>query len=207
MTSIIASSKVYALLVFTSLTTASLSLSAQAQNTGQIPKSTLSIEIDPAPFVLKGYSFSLRYSPKTLSHWSVMGSVYKSSFPNKMMKTENRDQGFRNLKFKNSYALFVDYALRKNGKGLLFGPSVFLYNNTVQHDDATKSTCFQTIYPNFRVGYTLFPIKKIGLYVTPWVNAGKEVNLDKRNQIGDVEFKTAKVKFIAALHIGYRFSF
>src|SRR6185503_19201679 len=77
-------------------------------------KNYLSIEIDPAPFILGGYSFSLKYSPAKLNHVTVMGSVYCSAFPDKMMSKPNREKGFRNLKIKTSYAIFTDYFLKSD---------------------------------------------------------------------------------------------
>lgn len=51
------------------------------------------IELDPAPYVLKGYSISLKYSSKKMQKVSIMGSIFASDFPDGMMKKINREKG------------------------------------------------------------------------------------------------------------------
>ena len=41
----------------------------------------LALEIDPAPYLLKGYSISLKYGPKKTPKVAYMASVYQSDFP------------------------------------------------------------------------------------------------------------------------------
>ena len=123
------------------------------------------------------------------------------------MLPENKEQGWHSLSFNTSYALFLDYSFRKDGKGLLVGPSVFVYNNAVQYGSDQKPVSFRTIYPNIRIGYALFPFKKLGLYVTPWLNVGKEFSLSHKKQRDGADFKLSDVKYIGAVHIGYRYTF
>lgn len=167
---------------------------------------SLSIELDPAPFLLNGYSFSLRYANKALPHWSVMASVYAADFPDRMLSGTNRDAGWSDLHFAPSQALFVDYSLRHDGRGFFFGPSVFLYDNRVTHEGSGTDLAFRSIYPNVRIGYTWFPFKKADLYVTPWLNLGSEIAMGP-TQINDgPTYEVAGFKYIAAVHLGYRVS-
>ena len=84
---------------------------AQTNTSTEPPRSSISLEMDPAPFLLKGYSFSLRYAPKRMSHWSVMASLFSSDFPDGMMTSENKEAGWQDAHFEPSQALFVDYSI------------------------------------------------------------------------------------------------
>ena len=170
----------------------------------RVAASSLSVELDPAPFLLKGYSFSLRYANKALPHWSVMTSVYAADFPDRMMSTGNRDAGWSDLHFAASNALFVDYTLREDGRGLFVGPSVFFYDNRVAHAESGTALAFRSIYPNIRFGYTWFPFRKAGLYLAPWLNLGSEVALDPTQVSDGPAYTVAGFKYIAAVHLGYR---
>ncbi len=173
----------------------------------QTTNNFISLEVDPAPFILGGYSFSLKYSPAKAAHFAFMGSVYSSPMPDKMMAKTNRNAGFKNQRIEPSYALFVDYFLRNNREGLHIGPSVFYYNKTVEMDRLNGTVDFSSIYPNIRVGYVIRPFKKAGLYFDPWLNFGKEVQLNGQDQIGSAKYKLNDISYIVALHIGYRFTF
>lgn len=165
----------------------------------------ISVEVDPAPFILGGYSFSLKYSPAKFRHFSLMGSVYRSDFPDKMMSEENYENGFRNLKIKTSYAIFTDYFLRENRTGFYFGPSVFFYNKSVESNTTTEVVNFESVYPNLRVGYVLKPFKNSGFYINPWVNFGKEIITNKNEFFNQNDFVSEDFSYIVAIHLGYRF--
>lgn len=171
------------------------------------PPSTLALEVDPAPFILGGYSVSVRYSPKSLNHFSVMGSVYSSRLPDKMMGKANYEKGFRDLKLETSYALFVDYFLKANRTGFHAGPSMFFYSKSVGNQFDTGRQSFSSIYPNLRVGYLYKPFKKSGLYLNPWFNVGKEWVTKRENASHGAEFVPEKLMYILALHVGYRVTF
>jgi hypothetical protein len=166
-----------------------------------------SLELDPAAFILKGYSFSLKYSNEKLPNWSVMVSGFAGNYPNSLLAESNKSRGWTDLKFRCSNALFVDYHIKPSRKGLFFGPSVFSYKNEVKNSTTNQTISFRTIYPNVRVGYNWFPFKKLDLYLSPWINVGKEFSIDKNNISKGIEYSTAQVKYVAALHIGYNYRF
>jgi hypothetical protein len=170
-------------------------------------KNYLSIELDPAPFILGGYSFSLKYSPAKLNHVTFMGSIYSSEFPDNMMSKTNYENGFRNLKINTSYAFFADYFLKPNRSGFHFGPSIFLYDKTIESNTSTDITNFKSIYPNIRIGYVYKPFKNNGLYLNPWFNFGKEFVIDGDNSIEGQEFSANKVTYVMAIHLGYQITF
>lgn len=186
-------------------------LEAQAQVGEILPATTkqhsISIELDPAPFILSGYSFSARYNNKQWPHWSIMASTFAADFPNNMVSGVNRENGWKDLKFVFSKALFVDYYLKSSGKGLFVGPSVFMYNNEAMNLNAGKKIAFKTVYPNLRVGYTWYPFRRLNLYATPWLNIGKEFRTSHSDQFEGTAYRTEKFKYIPALHLGYRYSF
>ena len=164
----------------------------------------LAIEIDPAPYILKGYSISLKYSPKQLPKIAFMASIYQSDFPDGMMTKTNKNNGWKDMKIERSYAAFAEYYLNEEKRGFYFGPSVFWYNKSVELEAINNRTKLSTIYPNIRAGYIWYPFKKLDLYLNPWLNIGSEINLDKKNQLNGVEFVPNKLKYIVALHIGYK---
>jgi len=177
------------------------SISTQAQDT--IRKNYISLELDPAPFILGGYSFSLKYSPKKMPKTAFMASVYGSDLPNYMMSKENKENGWTNAKLETSYALFVEFYLKKNRRGFYYGPSIFLYNKSAELSSVNETTKFRTLYPNLRAGYVWYPFKNIDLYLNPWLNIGSEINIDNNNSLKGIEYKPSKFYYIVALHIGY----
>lgn len=184
-----------------------LNVNAQNDTTVLDSKNYLSIELDPAPFLLGGYSVSLKWSPEHTNHFSVMGSLFGSKFPDKMMSKTNYNNGFRDLTIKNSYALFIDYFLKDDRTGLHFGPSVFLYSRSVGLPDNIERTNFKSIYPNLRVGYVYKPFKRSGFYLNPWVNFGKEIVLTNNDFLNKVEYSITGFSYILAVHLGYKVSF
>lgn len=169
--------------------------------------SSLSLELDPLPFALGGYSFSVRYADGHLPHWSAMASVFSSDFPDGMLSAANKEAGWSDLHFRPSQALFVDYSFSGTGRGFFAGPSVFLYNNEVTHAPTGEVRTFRSIYPNLRVGYTWFPFKKAGLYLSPWVNLGRETIIGAPASSEAPEYEMTDIKYIAAIHLGYRCTF
>jgi len=164
----------------------------------------LALEIDPAPYLLKGYSLSLKYSPKKTPKVAYMASVYQSDFPEGLMTDTNKNRGWKDMKLETSYAAFAEFYLNEEKKGIYFGPSIFWYNKSVELEAINTPTTFSTIYPNIRAGYIWYPFKKLDLYLNPWLNIGSEINLDKNNQLNGVEFEPNKFNYIVALHIGYK---
>ncbi len=191
------------------LTLAIAPCAAHAQTTTrtEVAGSSVSLELDPAPFFLKGYSFSLRYAPKRLSHWSAMASLFSSHFPDGMMMDVNKEAGWRNARIGPSQALFVDYSITGNGEGLFFGPSVFLYHRSVTHEPAGTICSFTTAYPNLRAGWTWFPFKHAGLYVSPWVNVGREIMVSGQPHAEAPVYALPDYSCIVAVHLGYRCRF
>jgi len=165
----------------------------------------ISLEVDPAPFILNGYSFSVRYSLACMEHFSFMGSIYKSDFPDAMMSQVNKDNGWTDLEFRTSYAFFVDYFFDKSQEGFYIGPSLFIYNKSVEIENSTTSIDFTNIYPNARIGYIWYPFESLGFYLNPWFNIGSEINIDKKNKINDIEFEPNRFNYIIAIHLGYSF--
>jgi hypothetical protein len=194
------------LLLLAAWAAARMPVSAQQAETAAA-RPSLSLELDPAPFLLNGYSFSLRFSTPKLAHWSAMASVFAADLPDGMIPEADRDAGFSGLRFKPSHALFVDYTFRDDGRGFYCGPSVFLYDNRVHHDPSGTEHAVRTIYPNLRVGYTCFPFRRAGLYLSPWVNVGNEMALDARDASDGPHYEPAGFKYIVAVHVGYRYDF
>lgn len=169
-------------------------------------KSYISLEVDPAPFILGGYSFSLKYSPEELSKTAFMVSIYSSDFPNSMMNKVNKERMWTNLRLETSYAIFADFFLENDKRGFYFGPSIFLYNKSVELSSVNERTKFFTLYPNIRAGYVWYPFKNLNLYLNPWLNFGTEINLDNKNELNGTTFIPNKFYYIAAVHMGYSLS-
>ena len=170
-------------------------------------RSAISIEADPAPFILGGYSVSLKFSPRTIRHFTVMGSVYSSALPDNMIGKSNSDKGFRDLKIETSYALFTDYFISSKRTGFHAGPSVFFYSKSVGNNLEAGRQSFRSIYPNLRIGYLYKPFKKSGLYLDPWFNIGKELVTNRNNVPQGEIFISDKFSYILAIHVGYQFLF
>lgn len=172
-----------------------------------IKNNYLSLEVDPAPFLLNGYSFTLVYSNEKIPHLAFTGSVYSSKFPDAMMNEVNADQGFRDMRYETSYAFMPEWFLNTNKRGFYFGPAVLLYNKSVSIEDIDDRIYFSTIFPNLRAGYLWYPFKSINLYLNPWFNLGSEINIGNDNIVYDKKFEPNKFHYIMAIHIGYSIDF
>lgn len=181
-----------------------LPLAAQEQGPSSTSRSSLSLELDPAPFLLNGYSFSVRHANSKVPHWSLMASVYSADMPDRMISAENRDAGWSDLRLAPSFAVFADRTFREDGRGFYFGPSVFLYDNRVTHAPSGTALAFRSIYPNIRLGYTWFPFRGAQFYFSPWLNVGTELALDATGTDEVPAYELENVKYIVALHLGYR---
>ena len=170
-------------------------------------KNHVAVELDPAPFILKGYSISLKFSPKQIPNFAFMSSVFSSNFPDAMMSKANIDKGWKDLRFETSYALFIEYYPSKQRKGFLFGISTFLYNKSATLSSLNNRASFSTIYPNIRLSYIYYPFKKIKLYLNPWISVGAEIKIDNENILNGVSFSPNVFHYIIALHLGYGFNF
>jgi hypothetical protein len=172
---------------------------------GQVSTSKhyLSLELDPAPYILGGYSLSIKYSMKSAPRLAIMGSVFSSSFPEAMMLPENSEKGWSEMKFETSYAIFTDFYLNVERKGFYVGPSVFLYNKSASLRYYDERVTFSTLFPNVRIGYVWYPFKKIQLYCNPWINVGSEISIDNKNQLNGISFDLNKFNYIVAIHVGY----
>jgi hypothetical protein len=184
-----------------------LTANAKEDASTSVSRNFLSLELDPAPFILGGYSFSLKYSPAKLSHFTIMGSMYRSAFPDKMMKKSNFEKGFRDLKINTSYAVFADYFISNDRTGIHFGPAIFYYSKSVGFNSNTETTSFKSIYPNLRAGYVYKPFRNSGFYLNPWINVGKETIASGRTKLGGEEFSNDKLSYIVAIHFGYQLTF
>ena len=169
-----------------------------------VPSRSLAPELDPAPFILGGYSLSIKYAPAGSTHFTYMASVYSSRFPDKMMSEENSEKGYSDLKLETSYAFFADYYLSKEKTGFHFGPSVFLYNKSFRSEQKELFK-FQSIYPNIRIGYLFKPFRNCGFYINPWINGGKEILL--KEDRSNAAWILPAYSYIAAIHAGYRINF
>jgi len=200
-------SNIIIMAAFILLNLVSVRTDANNDSTITISKNYLSVEIDPAPFILGGYSVSLKFSPRKFNHFTLMASIYQSMMPDKMISSENYEKGFRNLQLNRSYAFFGDYFFKSNRSGFHFGPSVFLYDKSVELNSSVMTTSFKSIYPNARIGYVYKPFKNLGFYLNPWINVGKEFSLDDKNRIGNNVHSFKNINYILALHFGYGVNF
>ncbi len=104
------------------------------------------------------------------------------------------------------YAVFAEFYLKNNRRGFYYGPSIFLYNKSVELSSTNEIAKFRTLYPNLRAGYVWYPFKNINLYLNPWFNIGSEINIDNNNSLNGIDYEPSKFYYIVALHIGYSFN-
>jgi hypothetical protein len=182
-----------------------LTLATTLTGQNSVSKNYLALELDPAPFILGGYSFSFKYSAAALPHFALTGSIYGSPMPDNMISRANRLSGFHHLTINCSYALFADYFIRDDRSGFYFGPSVFFYSKSVSIGESRQH--FKSTYPNLRAGYVYRPFKKCGFYLNPWLNVGRELQSTDSHNPGEAAFSLPAISYILALHIGYQVTF
>jgi hypothetical protein len=166
--------------------------------------SSLSIEIDPMAFILKGHSIHLRYSPMASDHFLVGIGAYALNLPDAIvdLNSHNRDRGW-SVRIRSAYALYAEYFPKTTNDGWFIGEQVGIQSFKLNNNrEGTASTSFNTVLAMTYTGYSWRP-RGGSWYLKPWVGVGLTDRIDGINRIGSSRYQVGPIVPFFTLHVGY----
>ncbi|NMH86291.1 hypothetical protein [Flavivirga algicola] len=175
--------------------------SAQEANS----KTKISIEIDPATFAFKGYSFHLRLQPKDCEHLLFGFGTYAMDMPDLLVdfNSKNKNKGW-DVRLNQGYSLFGEHHFSKVNHKWFIGSQIGVQEFKIQNSHVNGKEKFTNILAMAYFGYTIKPFKN-NLYIKPWAGAGYTSKISGNNTLGASEYDIAPITMFATLHIGYAF--
>lgn len=171
-----------------------------------LARSQWAVEVDPATFILDGYSLHGRYSLEDYPAWRIGIGVYSLEFPDAMidMTSANQNEGW-DLNLQQGVGLFAERYFNPDNSGWFTGLQL------AGHDFALANS---TLAPGEKDEYTnvlimpyggyLFPLAS-NVYVQGWAGAGYTEKVSGSNTLSGEEYKISPIFAFAAVHLGYSF--
>lgn len=169
-------------------------------------RSQWAVEVDPATFVLDGYSLHGRYSPGSYPGWRVGVGLYSLEFPDAFIDLNgaNRNEGWE-LDLQQGVGLFVERYLNEENTGWFTGLQL------AGHDFSLANP---RLSPGSTEEYTNVLVMPYGgylhrftsnIYVQGWAGAGYTDKVSGSNTLSGEEFEISPIFAFTALHLGYSF--
>lgn len=177
-------------------------LAANAQNK-PISTTRISLEIDPATFVFKGYSFHVRMQPKSCDHLLIGAGTYAMDMPSVIVNfnKENRNKGWK-VRLNQGYGLFLEQHFNEVNKKWFVGGQASFQEFKIENDRTIGSEKLSNLLFMGYAGYTFQPFN-FNLYIKPWAGIGYSSKISGSNQLGDLDYHLSPITMFATLHIGY----
>lgn len=168
-------------------------------------KAKLSIEIDPATFVFKGYGVHLRYQPKNCNHLLFGVGAYAMDMPDMLVNFNktNKDAGWK-VRLNSGYGLFGEHHFSQVNKGWFMGAQIGTQEYKVENESEGGNTKFTNVLAMVYGGYTWKPWQS-GFYIKPWAGMGYTSKIGGGNNLGAKKYDIAPITMFATLHLGYTF--
>ncbi|KAA3633436.1 MAG: hypothetical protein DWQ02_13100 [Bacteroidetes bacterium] len=190
-------SKIY-LLVFIALFTLANS-KAVAQ------KTSISLEIDPATFIFKGYSAHLRIAPGGTEHLLLGAGVYAMDMPSFLVDLNKNNKGLGwNVRLNMGAGLFGEYHFKEVNRKSFVGLQTSLQEFKIANDSVDDEEKFSNLLLMAYTGYTFKPFD-FNLYVKPWAGIGYASKISGETNLGELDYDLAPVTMFLTLHVGYTF--
>lgn len=193
-------------LILTFAMTIALGSIVNAQENQSNDKTRFSIEIDPATFILDGYSVHLRVQPKNSNHLLIGAGVYAMDFPDLIVEfnPENKDEGW-DVRLNQGYGLFGEYHFSEVNQKFFVGTQLSIQQYKIENENEVGTEEFNNFLGMAYAGYTIKPFNSNSLYFKPWAGIGYTTKVSGETKIGDSEYDVAPVLMFATLHVGYTF--
>lgn len=181
-------------------------LDIAAQDSTDVSRTRVSVETDPATFVLHGYAAHIRIKPPKSKHWVIGAGAYALDLPSLMvdMNKKNKQMGW-NVRIRSAFGLFGEYYLKTAGKKWFLGLQTSVQNYKITNDLIAGQ---EIRHSNFllmpSVGYTWQPFR-VPFYVKPWAGLGYTAKITGDNSIGGKSYHISSFMAFATLHLGYTF--
>ena len=168
--------------------------------------SRLSVEIDPLSFILKGYSFHMKYQPMFSERVLIGIGTYGLDVPEWVVNSDkdNRDKGW-DVRIRRSFFVNGEYFPKKANYGWFIGEQIGLQSFRVSNrSEVLGSSDFNTILLMTYAGYSWHPYKG-SFYIKPWVGLGYLEKIDGINRIGTMRYDVGPLYPFFTFHAGYTF--
>lgn len=185
---------------------------SNAQNKG-----TFSIEIDPFFYtVFKGAGAHFIWSPKNSKHL-IYGftMVYSLNKPAGFteMNSRNKGQGWH-YRINIGNGIFGEYYFKEPNRKWFLGLSLATQEIRLTNDNVPNESDRTNIgLVTLSTGYKLYPLKKINLYIKPWIafgyvgimNGSFSKAVTPATTIGSKEYYLVPYEMSGSINIGYTF--
>jgi len=168
--------------------------------------SRLSFESDPMTFLLKGYSFHLRYQPMFEQRLLIGGGTYALDLPPQYVNLNslNRDEGW-DVRIRSAYIITGEFYAKKANWGWFIGEQIGFQSFKVTTErEVSGSASFNNILFLTYAGYSWHPYKG-SFYFKPWIGLGYTDKVDGVNKVGSMKYNIAPLFPFLTFHAGYTF--
>ena len=168
-------------------------------------KTEISVEIDPATFVLSGYGIHLRLKPKNSQHFLIGIGAYAMDMPDVLVdfNENNKEKGW-DVRLNQGYGLFGEYHFAEVNKKWFVGTQLSLQEYKIENESIEGSEKFSNILIMAYTGYT-WKLFNSDFYIKPWAGVGYTSKVSGSNTLGNLEYDISPIMMFATLHIGYTF--
>jgi hypothetical protein len=186
------------------LLTATLTTLAQ-EKTKKNDRTKISVEVDPATFVWKGYGIHLRIQPKNFDHLLIGFGTYALDMPNALvdLNSKNKNKGW-NVRINQGYSLFGEHHFTEVNKKWFIGAQIGIQEFKIGKEGLIGNSKFKNFLGMIYVGYTFKPFKN-NLYIKPWLGIGYTTKISGSNILGNNTYDIDPLAKFATVHIGYTF--
>lgn len=176
---------------------------AYAQENPSTSKLGISLEIDPATFVFKGYSAHVRIKPPTSKHVLIGAGVYALDMPSMLvdLNPENKAKDW-NVRLKLGYGVFGEYHFREVNKRLFVGSQLSFQTYQIEKENEPNKSEFTNILFMPYAGYTIQPFN-FPLYAKFWGGVGYTNKISGSNELNGKTYDIAPITMFATVHVGY----
>ena len=166
----------------------------------------ISLEIDPATYIFKGYAFHLRVQPKNSEHILIGAGIYAMDFPDLFVgfNPENKDAGW-DVRLNLGTGLFGEYHFSEVNNKWFVGTQLARQEYKIEKENEIGSKKFSTFLGLGYGGYTIQPFKNNNFYIKTWMGIGYTSKIGGENKLGNSEYDVSPILLFAAVHLGYTF--
>lgn len=168
--------------------------------------SRLSVELDPMSFLLKGYSFHVRYQPMFTERFLIGIGTYAMNVPETVlnMNPENRDVGW-DVRIRGAYLLTAAFYPKRANHGWFIGEQIGFQTLRVINDgEFPGAASLNNLLLLTHMGYSWHPWKG-SFFVKPWIGLGFNQMIDGTNEVGGKSYDLGPWSPFFTIHLGYSF--
>lgn len=169
-------------------------------------RSRISFETDPFSFLLRGYSFHVRYQPMFSERFLIGLGTYGMDLPDQIVNLNglNSDRGW-DVRIRNAWLVYAEWYASEVNNGWFIGEQIGFQSFDVSLSrEVSGSTQFNNLLIMTYGGYSWHPYKG-SLYIKPWIGLGFTDKVDGVNKVGPMTYEVGPLFGFVTFHIGYTF--